>query len=191
MEPIIGYSVLFRIGAFERIEFRTQFGLSRTVAKPQEVTSSGLSTFGLGAKINLLNGKGNKPSIGLQGDIFLPAVSNDFRNDNVATTIILAHTQAITEKLGLSTNFGVSWDGNGSDANGLYVINVGFPISDSTGGFIEGYGFFNSSFFDVLFDGGFAHLVNDHIVVDISAGYGKNEGVRQFFVDFGFSWRLS
>jgi len=185
----VAYSALFRYGIWEKIEFRTQFGLSRITSKPPEVTNNGLSSLSFGTKINLLNGEGKSPKIGLQGDFFIPAVSEDFKTDKVATTVILSHTQGITENLGVSTNFGISWDGNGSDAVGIYVINLGFPIGQSLSGFVETYGFIQNSDFDVLFDGGFAYSVNDHIVVDLSAGYGKNDGEKQFFVDFGVSWR--
>ena len=183
------YSMLIRYGIFERAEFRTHLGLSRSNSQPLDQTNTGFSTLGFGTKINFVNGEGNKPSLGFQADFFLPAVSDDFKSDNVATTLMLAHTQNLTEALGLSTNFGVTWDGNGSSA-GLYTINLGFPLFGAVGGFVETYGFYDSNFFDVFFDGGLAWSVNNHVVLDTSAGYGKNDGVKNFFFDFGISWRV-
>ncbi len=183
------YSALFRYGVMKRVEFRTQFGVTRIKVKPSDQELGGLSSFALGTKINLLNGEGNKPKIGIQADFFLPAVDDDFQADNIGTSIVLAHTQGLNEDLALSTNFGVFWDGNGSDPVGSYVLNLGFPVSGDLSSFIEIYGFYSSNSFDVLLDGGFAYALNDDLLVDLSAGYGSNDGIKQFFVDFGVSWR--
>ncbi len=188
---VINYSALFRYGIKERVEFRTGFGISRvdTESGFSEVMFSGFSSFTVGTKINIINGSGQNPNVGIQADFALPVVDEDFRNDKVATTLILAHTQGLTEAIGLSTNLGAAWDGNDGETAGLYVVNIGFALPGDFGAFIETYGFFDNDDFDILFDGGFSYLVNPNLLLDISGGYGSNDTIDQFFVDFGFSWR--
>lgn len=187
----INYSALFRYGLSERIEFRTTLGLSRISIEPQDVSTSGFSTFALGTKINLINGQVNKPKLAFQADFSLPAVKDDFESEKVATTLILAYSQGLTNAISVNANFGLNWDGNAPhDALGLYTLNFGFSLTEKLSTFIEAYGVLvEEDENEIHFDGGFGYLLNSNLMVDLSGGYGKNQGVKQFFADFGLSWR--
>lgn len=103
---------------------------------------------------------------------------------------MLAHSQNLTEALALTTNFGVSWDGNSGDVTGIYIINFSFPLSAQIGAFVEAYANSSDGDFDVSFDTGITYLVNNNLQLDMSGGYGKNDGLSEFFVDAGVSWRF-
>ncbi|MEQ9422778.1 MAG: transporter [Cyclobacteriaceae bacterium] len=182
------WGTIVRYGLAEKFELRTLFNVSRVGFKESDVSVSGLSNFGVGGKVNLLHPSASGPSVSLQADVSLPVSTGDFDNDEVTTNIYLTNSQSIGNAVSLSTNLGANV--HDSRTIGLYVINLGFGLSDQFSAFVETYGFFNSDNFDILFDGGFAYLVNDHIQLDASVGYGKNDGFKQFFGDFGVSWRM-
>jgi hypothetical protein len=69
------------------------------------------------------------------------------------------------------------------------VVNVGFSLGDKWSSFIETYGGVINGDFTIFFDTGLAYLVNNDLQLDLSGGYGKNDGFAATFVDFGVSWR--
>jgi hypothetical protein len=42
---------------------------------------------------------------------------------------------------------------------------------------------------DLLSDAGFEYFVNNDLKVDLSAGYGRNQGTEEAFISAGVSWR--
>lgn len=200
----VNYSALARYGIHERIELRTLIGISRSnldVADTSDPRFSGFeleqsrfngfSSFSLGTKFKIINGEGMKPNLAFQADFQLPVVDEDFRREKVATTLIMTYSQGLTDRLGMTANFGLNWDGNRPhDAIGLYVLNFGFAITDKLSTFIETYGaIVEEDEHKISFDTGFAYLINNNLLIDISGGFGNNHGIKEYFIDFGASWR--
>lgn len=182
---------VFRYGIGERTELGmgVDFQSASEELIGTEFTSSGISAFSIRARRNLLVGEGFKPSIGLQANLGLPYLSDDFKRDYIAPKLILVTGQNITDKLGLTTNSGVAWNGFNDTRTYFYVLNLSYSITSKFGVFAENYGTIVSGNFDTKFDGGFDYFINNDLKLDLTAGYDKNEFVNEFFVSLGVSWR--
>ena len=137
-----------------------------------------------------MNGEGYKPSFGIQTEIKLNWVGEDYRQEDIAPKILLSHNQKLSDTFSLTTNWGLEWSGSDVGATGTYVINLAMTISDKVGTFIETYGGVADRDLDARFDTGLAYLMHDDLQLDLSLGYGANEGLRDYFVDIGCSWRI-
>ena len=187
-----GYSLLLRYGILEDFELRSTIQVRRDQFETdlEETTSSGVSLWWLGARYNLVNGEGYKPSFGIQTEIKLNWVGEDYRQEDIAPKILLSHNQKLSDTFSLTTNWGLEWSGSDVGATGTYVINLAMTISDKVGTFIETYGGVADRDLDARFDTGLAYLMHDDLQLDLSLGYGANEGLRDYFVDIGCSWRI-
>jgi hypothetical protein len=117
-------------------------------------------------------------------------VDEDYKAANLAPRIMLIHAQKLTDKLGLTTNWVVAWTGNNTDPAFNYTLNLSFPLGEKLGSFIENYGTVFYGDFDNKWDTGLSYLINDNFLLDMSVGYGKNDGVSSWFADAGVSWRI-
>jgi hypothetical protein len=173
----------------EKIEVSGVINLQtdQTVSATGDDTQFGVSNTQIGLRYNILQRKGAIPAIGLQGRLLLKAQSEDFRRENLGSSFILATGNKITDWLSVTTNWGLVWNGNGSEPTSLYVLNTSFSLTDRWGVFVEVFGSFNS--FDANYDAGFSFLINNDLQLDFSGGWqGQNEFI-DFFVDFGLSYR--
>jgi len=186
-----GYLMSLRYGLEEAFEIRAAFATrsDNSISNGNETKIGGLSAVVTGVRYNIKNGKGQKASYAVQTDVRLNIVDEDYNPNDIAPRIILLHGQKLSDKLGLTTNWGLSWNGNNSAPRGFYVVNLSFPISDKFGSFIETYGGVVRDDFTIFFDTGLSYLVNNDFQLDISAGYGSNNNITNSFIDAGISWR--
>lgn len=188
------YLASLRYGILEKLEIRSAFGLSRNSYDYESLGSDqygGLSLWNVGARYNILNGGGtNKPSLGIQADVRLTAVDEDYAADNLAPRIMLIYGQQIAEKLALTSNWAVVWSGNDTSPAGTYTLNLSFPLAQKWGGFIENYGVFGNGDLDNRWNTGVSYLVTNDFLLDLATGFGKNDGAYDWFVDAGVSWRV-
>ena len=186
-----GYLMSLRYGLEEAFEIRAAIAArsDKSTFNNTESTIGGISALVTGVRFNIRNGRGEKASYAIQTDVRLNVVDEDYSPNDLAPRIILLHGQKISDKLGLTTNWGVSWNGVNSTPLGFYVVNLSFPVSEKIGAFIETYGNITSDDFAILFDTGLSYLVNNDLQLDISAGYGSNNDITNTFIDAGISWR--
>ena len=189
---LIAESTVIRFGLTRTLEVSTAFTFSRdkTENASGETTRSGLSQADVGFRVDLYEGQGIVPTVGFQSRLKLDILSKDYDPAHLGIVCLFITTQKLTQQLSLTTNWGAVWNGNDPDPRGLYILNLSFPIAGNLGGFVENYGSVKSSNFDTRFDGGLAYLVNNDLQLDISGGYGKNDGVSDYFIDAGVSWRF-
>lgn len=171
----------FRYGVTERFEINS--GLAYTFYKGTEELT-GLS---IGTRINLYNGEGKLPPMGLQVSFNLP--TNTEVSSKVLPQALFIFGDSLTDKLGYTVNIGSSVDEKFS-ATGIYVLNFSYSLNDKVGLFVEPYGTFTEKDFVIKVDGGVSYLVNSNFQLDFLAGYGKNDDVSEFMVGAGFSWRF-
>jgi len=150
---------------------------------------SGLSAFDIGGRYHIYSGEGLIPSVGFQLRFRLPVLSEDYEIDHVAPRFIIVTNQKLSETFTLFTNWGGSWNGINSTGTGFYTLNLAFPISGKLGGFVENYGSLTDGNFDSRFDAGLSYLVTNDLQLDILGGPGSNDGVKDFFLSVGLSWR--
>ena len=188
---LVDPNAVIRFGILERLEVSAVIGYSsiNQESSGEEQNFQGISNAQIGLRYNILNSTGSGPSIGLQSRIRLNTLSGDFDQEKLGNTTILAISQGLGQRFGLTSNLGVTWLGNGGNPFGTYVLNLGVDLSDKVSIFIENYGLWGSGDFDTRFDTGLGYLVNPDLKLDVSAGYGKNDGLQDYFVDLGFSWR--
>ena len=187
------YTTSLRYGLTERIEIRSAFKLRSDKVKLNNAPNEhfrGLSFWNVGIRYNLITGSGFKPSLGIQADAKLTAINEAYKAENLAPRFILIHGQRLSKTFRLTTNWALTWTGNNGDVKGNYVINIAFPISEKIGGFIENYGEVFRGDLDSRWDTGLSYLANNDLQFDVSGGFGKNDGLNDWFIDAGVSWRI-
>lgn len=185
------YNTVVRYGIFERLEISGLFDYKNEVFKSSgsETEATGLSAFDLGGRYHLYEGSGAIPALGFQMRLRLPLLTGDYKVDNIAPRFALVTGQKLSDVFTLTTNWGGSWSGNNSVGTAFYVVNISFPIAGKWGGFVENYGDVTDGDYDSRFDAGVAYLSNNDLQLDLLGGLGKNDGVSDYFVSLGFSWR--
>lgn len=152
---------------------------------------NGMNIFAFGIRSNIYEGEGWIPSIGFQVNIGMPWLTEYYNSTYIRPRLTLMTGQRMGERWGLTTNWGLFWNGDSPAPKGFYVVNVSFDASSKWNVFIEGFGFIYNNSWDPYIDGGAGFLVNDNLQLDISAGYGWGEGdFRDLFVNGGVSWRV-
>lgn len=184
-------TTVIRYGVKEHFEISGVLGFARNEQEVQDLVTkaNGINNLQLGFRYNLRDGQGSGPNIGIQTRFKLNFTSNDFPQKNLGTTTILALTQGLGGPFGMATNLGITWNGNQPDPIGFYTLNLGASLGQGWEVFIENYGNLQSSDLDTRFDTGVGYIVSPNLKLDFSAGWGKNEGISDYFIDFGFSWR--
>ncbi len=167
----------------------------------ESLKKAGIYTTQFGVRFHVIDNKGPIPGLGIQYRIFFNAQSKDFRPQHLGGRLLVLTKSTLAPGYNLVTNWGLTWNGNETSPDGLYVINNSFSISDKIGTFIEFYGNFltdnvgtNLYRKNITFniDTGLSYLINNDLQLDLSAGIEKIEtkGSNGFFVDAGVSWRL-
>ena len=185
------HNTVVRYGIFERLEISGLFDYKNEKSKTNgsEVDLSGLSAFDLGGRYEFFEGKGAIPTIGFQMRVRLPVLSENYKIDKIAPRFFFVTGQKLSDTFTLTTNWGGSWNGVNSTGTAFYVVNLSFPISGKLGVFFENYGDLTDGDFDSRFDAGLAYLSNNDLQFDMLGGLGKNDGVSDYFVSVGLSWR--
>lgn len=178
---------VFRLGILERLEASAV--LSTIYDKERnDKAVGGVSDFQIGLRYHLLEPKGARPAIGLQGRFLIPLQSTRYRRERTGLKTILVIANPITDRLAYNTNWTMLYEGIGGDIRFGYIWNLSYNLSDKWGVFAELYGQLNPWSANV--DGGFSYLVNPDLQLDVSAGWQGIDSPPDWFVDLGVSWRL-
>ncbi|MEQ9167983.1 MAG: transporter [Fulvivirga sp.] len=182
-----------RYGVSERFEIRSAFSYSNQSIEigDSEINSSGINFWNVGLRANLIdNAASGKPSLGIQGDVGLKTVSSDYEPEYLSPRLILILGMRLYKSVTLTSNLGTQWSGSKGKQFTLYTLNLSFALTEKLRGFVENYGTFQESELSTRFDTGIGYLINKDLAVDISTGYGDNNNQNDYFVDFGFSYRI-
>jgi len=178
-----GLTEPFEISAL--VEYKTETITENDIQRQ----TNGLSALDVGMRYHIYTGKGLVPSIGFQFRTRLPVLSDEYQIEDIAPRFLVVTSQKLSEAFTLITNWGAAWNGNNSSPRGTYVVNLSFPFNDKLGAFVEAFGGLQQESSTLNFDTGFAWLINNDLQLDIYGGYGKNYGVRDYFMSMGVSWR--
>ena len=182
-----------RYGITETIEIRSAFSYLDQITNisDSEIKMNGINFWNVGLRVNLVNNAGsNKPSIGIQGDVGLKTVSNDFEPKYFSPRLLLLMSMRLTKTFAFTTNLGTQWSGSDGKQSGIYTLNLGFAFAPKLRGFIENYGSYQGSDLTARFDTGLGYLINNNFAIDLSTGYGDNNDQTDYFIDFGISYRF-
>ncbi|MEN9599469.1 MAG: hypothetical protein RL596_1788 [Bacteroidota bacterium] len=183
---VIRYGILETVELSALIEYQSE----KTKFDTNSISQSGLSNLHLGFRIHITDQKGWIPTTGFQMRLKMPEISKDFGARQLATVMVFVANWSLPKNMSIMSNWILSYNGNDSYPTGKYVLNFGFPIYNQLSGFIENYGQINRGVFQSRFDGGFAYLINNNVQLDLSTGYGHNQGIQDYFVSTGISWRI-
>jgi len=183
---------VIRFGISETVELSALIEYQNVNSKTDSstLTLNGLSNMHFGFRVHLNNQKGWIPTTGFQMRLKLPGISSDFGTNSVASIMVFVANWRLPKNMRFGTNWVLSYSGNDPSATGKYVLNFGFPLYKNWSGFVENYGQIRETKFQTRFDGGLAYMVNKDVQLDLSAGYGNNQNVQDYFVSTGVSYRF-
>ncbi len=186
------FNNVIRFGILETVELSALIDYQYEHTRFDTFSSvlNGVSNLHFGFRVHINDQKKWIPTTGFQMRLKVPKVSNDFVTSHVAPVMVFVANWALPRNMSIATNWILSFSGNDPHPTGKYVINFGFPIYKKWSGFIENYGQLRQSVFQTRIDGGFAYLIHNNIQLDLSAGYGNNQNVQDYFVSTGISWRI-
>ena len=184
-------TTLWRYAVNSNFELRaiTELNNLRTEGSPSVV---GLLPVQAGVKIHLVETNGWIPQTSLIAHIALPdAASPEFKAENIAPNFRFTMQHDLSDRLTLSYNLGMEWNGFDAAGAGIYTLTSGYSLTDKLGMYLELFGFLpENSKSNHNFDGGFTYLVRRNVLVDISAGKGLTDNANDYYVSLGFSFRL-
>lgn len=184
-------SILWKLGLNERFELRL---ITEVLSvKNMGNTSSGLAPVTIGFKSQICKEKGIIPTTAFIGHLTTSSVgTKNFRTTFAAPSFRFTMQHTLSKTFTLSYNLGAEWDGESAETIYLYTLTSGASITDKLGFYAELYGYapeYNTA--DHRADGGFTYLVNNNILIDISAGFGISNSDLKNYVSLGFSYRFN
>lgn len=186
------YAASLRYGLTEKFEIRSAFRVRGDQIQDAEGDTQqlgGVSFWNAGVRYNILNGSGYQPALGIQADMRLTWVDEDYKSEEIAPRLMIIYGQKLTDIFRLTTNLSVTRQ-TADDWIGNYVLSLSFPLGGKWSGLVENYGSFAEDGFNPKWDAGIAYLVNNDFQLDATSGFGKNDGIQDWFVDIGISWRV-
>lgn len=180
-----------RFGITDKIEVNTLWGFRNSKTERFfETTSSGLNVANFGLRFNIFEETEKAPAVGFEFTYKTKMIGEDFRPDYPATKFNIMASKGISDLLSLTANLGADFNGNSSQPNGFYTLNLVLSVTDELSVFFENYSFFNGDYFDTYFDFGGAYVLNPHLQLDLYGGFGYNNDIFDYFVSGGVSYRI-
>lgn len=186
-------STLFRYGLLDYLELRLSGGfvLQKTRNNSDESQAEGIGGINTGLKIHLITEDQFLPETGLIADIIFPIGHSALTSQKTHPGFIFAMGYSLSERFSLSFNLG----GRSGDHNPFifrYSAALGIGLSEKTSLFLETFGLKPSLSKNLLnLDTGFTYLLGPDFQLDSSAGLSVTEKPFEWFINVGFSWRLS
>lgn len=188
---------LLRYGLLNKLELRLGADLMRKTVEseiPEEVQSEiDLEPLNIGFKVQLTEEARLIPELAILSHVVFPALSTLNEKNEPMPDITLAGSLNPREWASLGLNFGFRWpDFSFSQANLFYSFVIGLSHGQKLGSFWELYGYrdYYYAIDDLRADAGITYLLKPNFQLDLSAGLGITEVSPDFFIGFGFSWRI-
>ena len=185
-------SCLWKYGINNRLELRIITEITELKNKVNKNSEIGLMPVTIGFKTNLWKEKGVIPHTSFIGHLTSANIGTKHLRTTFAAPsfrFLMAHN--ITPTFSISYNLGAEWSGETPEETYLYTFAVGLSATEKLGMYAELYGFApRSSKAWHGFDGGFTYLINNNIMIDLSAGYGITKNAPDHYIAFGFSYRF-
>jgi hypothetical protein len=186
-------NILTKFGISNRLELRlvTDIGTYSLNTQGKKIQQTTLNPTLIGCKVNIFQEKNYLPKTSLILHVGLPAIaSKEYTDNNVFNTFRFLMQHTLNEKVSLSYNLGIEWDGSTPNATGIYTLALGYALSKKLGSFIELYGFATQYVATMhQYDMGFTYLLSKDMQFDVSGGIGLNKIAPDYFVSCGFSFR--
>lgn len=183
-------STLWKYGISDRLEFRLITELAGEKVNGSHTT--GLNPVTIGFKANLCKEKGIIPMTSFIGHLTTPDWgSKKFSSTYYAPSFRFTMQHTLPGKWSLAYNLGAAWDGETPEPTFIYTLTTAYAWNEKLGSYIELYGFAPQlSKADHRCDGGFTYLVSNHVMIDISGGFGLTDNSIENYLSLGFSYRI-
>lgn len=191
-ESLVLPTVLWKYGLFENTELRliTDYVSNRSSGE----TIRGLAPITIGFKTKLTDEKGLLPLTSFIGHLTIPDLAaKDLKASFYAPSFGFLMHNSLTDKLGLDYNIAASWDGESPVATFFYSLGLGYNFTEMLGSFVEVYTFSpeGDEAANHNLNYGLTYLLNQNMLLDISSGIGLSDNATDYFVSFGFSYRIN
>ena len=185
-------NTVLRFGLTEKIEINTGWAYQYEQYETPFISSerSGLSQSTIGTRINIIEANNYLPAVGIQVTMKLPILSPDYNVSFIAPRIMAIANQKLAEKLALTLNLGIDYNGVNAQPTGVYVANLSYAMTNKFGVFLENYGDFGQSFYNTFWDAGLSYLINNDLQLDVLGGLALNDDNMRYFLSVGVSWRF-
>lgn len=182
--------VLLRIGILPRTELRVGLNSFVTVDGPAG-DPSGLEDASIGAKIELVDGRGARPGTAILLGTTIPTGDGDVADEEWQPEAILALAWDLSGRVGLGANVGWTYAGTDDDRfhEGKGSLALGIGLNDRVGVFVEGFGFVSEEDDPAFADAGLTVLFGDDFQLDGRVGAGLNDEASDWFVGLGATRR--
>lgn len=154
---------------------------------------SGIAPIWIGFKTPLLEEHGIIPKISFISHLQLPTIASEHAKAKyIAPQYRFVFQHNLSEKLSVSYNLGMEWDGFSSKQSNIYTLTTGFSLTPRIGFFAEVFGDFKHKTLERnhYFDGGFTYLINSNSMLDISSGFKYLGQNQSYFLSCGYSFRF-
>jgi hypothetical protein len=197
VQHLFGFNTQLRYGFRKRMEvnagFNFDWGRSNSVWTGPSWFSQ-VSNIEVGARVNVLNGKGLIPVLGGNFSVFYVP---DNGSGNIFGQQIIITQSNRWKKISVNANVGFTHSRNlDADNSGWsypFVLNVGYNLNDKLSTFVEVFGRFEN-LAPVSLDGGFTLSLGENIIVDLFGGWIPTDDpfpIRSWwFVEAGSTIRL-
>lgn len=180
---------LFRYGISNSVELRLELdGMHESCGEDK---STGLAPIIIGTKVRFYEGEGLTPSVAMLANLTLPVASKAFRPSNFAPSIYLLADHDVTDKINLTYNAGLEWDGEQAAPTTFTALCVGYSINDRLGCYIENYDYFHKGEKPLWnMDLGVNYMLNDRVQLDLAGSCNLN-GFKTYGVSLGVAWLIN
>jgi hypothetical protein len=185
-------SSLLKFGVNENFELRFNIEYLGVREELSDVgINHGFSPIALGVKIKLADAIGSWPQAAVISNVSLKTGAKEFTHSYTATDVTFAFSNEVSNKISVTYNTGLKWNGNSPEAVFLYTFSVAYAITNWWTAFGEVYGFFPEKHkADNRIDGGFTCKLSSTLQYDISGGLGLCKNSPDYFINTGLSIRL-
>ncbi len=190
----IGLNKQLRWGIREKIELNAGINVfvRNNITFVSNTWDWSVPSFEFGGRINLLNGKGIFPALGVNAAIFFPTVN--FLEPGQRIFITQSNRW---DRFSVNANIGFSHWRNTTSASPSsfwsypYVLNVGINLTSSISAFVEIFGRFENIDYP-SFDWGGSYVVGRNFIIDLFGGF-QTTGTplfKSWFAEAGLTYRV-
>ena len=192
-QNMFAWPALIRFGITDKIELQTLWGYQNAKAEVfnNEYTAKGINLSSFGLRFNIFEETDKAPALGFEFNYKTRMLSQDYKPDHPAAKVNMMASKTLNDQLSVTANLGTDFDGNGGSPDGFYTLNLALSVNEEISIFFENYGYFNKDYFDTYFDLGGGYLLNNNLQLDLYGGFGYNDGVFQYMVSGGVSYRIT
>lgn len=166
--------------------FGNSFVVQRSEAS-SVLDEEGFQDAGVGIKIPLVRGAGDRLDLSLQGVLTAPTGGALFTNDEWIGAVNALADVALSDRAGVSVNLGIEEGVGVLDESYSVIVTPAIALGDGFGVYGGWAGFFRDAGDVDYGEAGLTYLASDHIQIDMNGGWGLDSDA--WFLGAGVAMR--